>query len=52
MIEINGAPAILVWDAGELIAAFMLEPRDGAIAEIFVMRNPDKLAQLAEFAPA
>ncbi|MDA1003414.1 MAG: hypothetical protein O3B31_08745 [Chloroflexi bacterium] len=51
-MELNGAPAILVWDAGKLIAAFMLEPRDGAIAEIYVMRNPDKLARLTAFTPA
>ncbi|KLI97201.1 RNA polymerase sigma factor SigJ [Luteimonas sp. FCS-9] len=45
--QLNGAPGFLVHDAGALSAAvwFACAP-DGNVSDIYVMRNPDKLANL------
>ncbi|GAA2812195.1 RNA polymerase sigma-70 factor [Kitasatospora aburaviensis] len=42
--EANGAPALLTHVAGQLVAVGSFELRDGAIAEVRVVTNPDKLA--------
>jgi RNA polymerase sigma-70 factor (ECF subfamily) len=44
--EINGAPAILAWDEGNLAVVISLTPSDTSIQEIYALLNPDKLAYL------
>nr|WP_236809200.1 RNA polymerase sigma factor SigJ [Amycolatopsis albispora] len=41
---VNGEPALLVFEAGALIAVMVPELRDGRCAEIRTVLNPDKLA--------
>lgn len=47
--ELNGAMGILLRDAGEIVAtvSFSYDP-SGRVTDIFIMRNPDKLAHLDE----
>ncbi|MFV0663064.1 RNA polymerase sigma factor SigJ [Denitromonas sp.] len=47
----NGAPGMLVFDAGQLVSAFHFEVHDGRIAGIFVQRNPDKLGGFVAVTP-
>ncbi|WP_405782798.1 RNA polymerase sigma-70 factor [Streptomyces sp. NBC_00859] len=45
--ELNGAPAVVVLADGVVDSVFQAEIRDGRIAEIYIVRNPDKLALLS-----
>ncbi|MEU4210883.1 RNA polymerase sigma-70 factor [Streptomyces sp. NPDC026206] len=45
-MEVNGAPAVLLLSRGRLDSVFSLQIADGRIAEIYVIRNPDKLTGL------
>ncbi|MEU6231596.1 RNA polymerase sigma-70 factor [Kitasatospora sp. NPDC047058] len=53
--EVNGAAALLLHAGGQLISVASFEPRDGVIAEVRVVLNPEKLAfasrQFAASAP-
>lgn len=44
--EVNGAPAVLLSFGGRLDSVLSLEAADGRIAEIHLIRNPDKLTAL------
>ncbi|MFI9235016.1 RNA polymerase sigma-70 factor [Streptomyces cinnamoneus] len=44
--EVNGAPAVLLFLGGRLDSLLSLEATDGRIAEIHLIRNPDKLTAL------
>ncbi|MBP0599129.1 RNA polymerase sigma factor SigJ [Herbaspirillum sp. LeCh32-8] len=44
---INGSPGLLRYVDGKLESAQVLETENGLIAEIYVVRNPDKLAAIA-----
>jgi RNA polymerase sigma-70 factor (ECF subfamily) len=44
---INGSPGLLRYVDGKLESAQVLETDNGLIAEIYVVRNPDKLAAIA-----
>lgn len=44
---INGSPGLLRYVDGRLESAQVLETEDGLIREIYVVRNPDKLAAIA-----
>jgi RNA polymerase sigma-70 factor (ECF subfamily) len=46
IITVNGAPGLLTWRDGlpDSVASFDL--RDGRIAAIYVVRNPDKLGAI------
>lgn len=46
VIEVNAAPAILVHESGNLTGVLVPELRDGAIARIRAVLNPDKLTYL------
>jgi RNA polymerase sigma-70 factor (ECF subfamily) len=46
LIEVNGAPGLLTWRDGQPDSVTSLEVRDGRIAAIYVVRNPDKLGYL------
>lgn len=46
LTALNGAPAALVHFDGTLETAFILELSSRGIAEIYALRNPDKLARL------
>jgi RNA polymerase sigma-70 factor (ECF subfamily) len=46
LIEVNGAPGLLTWRDGKPDSVTSLEIRDGRIAGIYVVRNPDKLGYL------
>jgi RNA polymerase sigma-70 factor (ECF subfamily) len=46
LIEVNGAPGFLTWRDGRPDSVTSLDVRDGRIAAIYVVRNPDKLAYL------
>ncbi|MGW5195219.1 RNA polymerase sigma factor SigJ [Kribbella sp. NPDC004138] len=46
VIEVNAAPAILVHESGNLTGVLVPEIRDGAIARIRAVLNPDKLTYL------
>ncbi|HEX8036127.1 MAG TPA: sigma factor-like helix-turn-helix DNA-binding protein, partial [Ktedonobacterales bacterium] len=44
--EINGSPALMVWIGEKLDVAISLALVSGHIGDIYVVRNPDKLAYL------
>ncbi|MFE4590423.1 RNA polymerase sigma factor SigJ [Streptomyces laurentii] len=44
--EINGAPALITLLDGRVDAVFQIELRDGLIACVYIVRNPDKLRGL------
>ncbi|MCX4552459.1 RNA polymerase sigma-70 factor [Streptomyces sp. NBC_01500] len=46
--ELNSAPALVVYIEGKVDSVFQVEVVDGRIAKIYIVRNPDKLALLAE----
>lgn len=46
VIETNGAPAVVVWVAGELYCVVALDLRDDAIAGVWSVLNPAKLSFL------
>jgi len=46
LIQVNGAPGLLTWRDGQPDAVTTLDLRDGRIAAIYVVRNPDKLGDL------
>ena len=45
-VLVNGLPGFVTREADGLLQTTALEIRDGRIAAIYVVRNPDKLAQL------
>jgi RNA polymerase sigma-70 factor (TIGR02957 family) len=47
-LMVNGAPGALVSLAGEPVVAVSVQVRDGLIAGMYFVRNPDKLARLSE----
>ncbi|NBE53709.1 RNA polymerase sigma-70 factor [Streptomyces boluensis] len=48
LVELNGGPALLVFSEGKPDSVFQLDVADGRIQCLYVMRNPDKLASLAD----
>jgi RNA polymerase sigma-70 factor (ECF subfamily) len=46
LITVNGGPGLLTWREGQPDSVTSLGVRDGLIAAIYVVRNPDKLASL------
>ncbi|MFO0775726.1 MAG: RNA polymerase sigma factor SigJ [Nitrospiraceae bacterium] len=42
----NGAPGLLIYEAGRLVTALTLAVAEGAIHRIYAIRNPDKLASI------
>ena len=44
--ELNGAPAVFIWDNGHLSSVLHLEINDGAIEGLRALLNPEKLAFL------
>jgi RNA polymerase sigma-70 factor (ECF subfamily) len=51
LIRVNGAPGLLTWRDGQPDSVTTLALRDGRIAAIYVVRNPDKLGGLASLRP-
>ncbi|MBI1239983.1 MAG: sigma-70 family RNA polymerase sigma factor [Alphaproteobacteria bacterium] len=45
--QANGEPALFLYEADRLDSIFAIQVEDGAIAAIFNIRNPEKLAHLA-----
>ena len=45
--DINGVPGWLLYESGELTTVFILGIGDGQVREVWAMRNPDKLTNLA-----
>ncbi|WP_082439618.1 MULTISPECIES: RNA polymerase sigma factor SigJ [unclassified Massilia] len=52
LISVNGAPGLLTWRDGQPDSVTSLDVRDGRIAAIYVVRNPDKLGCLSSLRPA
>jgi RNA polymerase sigma-70 factor (ECF subfamily) len=48
---VNGAPALRISVAGELDSVLTVLVRDGAVAALYAVRNPDKLAAVKEPVP-
>jgi RNA polymerase sigma-70 factor (ECF subfamily) len=48
--RINGLPGYVLLEADGTLQTVAIEAEDGAIAAIYVVRNPDKLGHLAPFA--
>lgn len=46
MARINGQPGWLLFDGAAPYLALALDVTDGAVRNVFIMRNPDKLARL------
>ncbi len=46
MARINGQPGWLLFDGSEPYLALALDIAEGAVRNVFIMRNPDKLARL------
>lgn len=44
--EINGGPAVVVLAGGRVDSVFQVDVRDGRIACVYILRNPDKLRSL------
>ncbi|HEU5367589.1 MAG TPA: hypothetical protein VFU69_03960, partial [Ktedonobacterales bacterium] len=44
--EVNGSPALLCWDEGNLAGVISLTLSAGGIQEIYALLNPEKLAYL------
>src|SRR5204863_2898819 len=51
LIWLNGSPAALVAISGAVDTAVCLAVKDGRIARIYAVRNPNKLARLDGIAP-
>ncbi len=49
---VNGQPGWILFDGGQPYLALALDIADEVVRNVFIMRNPDKLARLARFAPA
>ncbi|MEU0830118.1 RNA polymerase sigma-70 factor [Streptomyces sp. NPDC056231] len=45
--ELNGGPALVVLSGGKPDCVFQIDVRDGVIQCVYIVRNPDKLANLA-----
>lgn len=45
--ELNGGPALVVLSGGKPDCVFQIDVRDGVIQCVYIIRNPDKLANLA-----
>lgn len=45
--EVNGGPALIALVDGKVDAVFQVDVRDGRIACVYILRNPDKLRGLA-----
>jgi RNA polymerase sigma-70 factor (ECF subfamily) len=50
VVEVNGAPGVVVSSAGVPVAVFIIETDAGAVSMIRAVANPDKLAGLAGLA--
>ena len=46
LAEINGSPALLCWEEGNLAGVLSLTPSAAGIQEIYALLNPEKLAYL------
>lgn len=46
LLDSNGQACLLLFQAGQLITAFLPQLEDGLIQRLFVMRNPEKLTGL------
>jgi RNA polymerase sigma-70 factor (ECF subfamily) len=46
LADINGGPAILYWDEGQLAVVITMTLSDAGIQEIYALLNPEKLAYL------
>jgi RNA polymerase sigma-70 factor (TIGR02957 family) len=46
VVDVNGLPGIVVWSGDEPFLAMSLTVADGRVEQVFVVRNPDKLAGL------
>ncbi|MEK9971371.1 MAG: RNA polymerase sigma-70 factor [Ferrovibrio sp.] len=49
--RINGQPGWILFEGSVPYLALALDIVDGVVRNVFIMRNPDKLARLASFAP-
>ncbi|MCX4536593.1 RNA polymerase sigma-70 factor [Streptomyces sp. NBC_00841] len=47
VMELNGGPALVALSGGKPDAVFQIDVRDGVIQCVYIVRNPDKLANLA-----
>jgi RNA polymerase sigma-70 factor (ECF subfamily) len=47
LVELNGAPALIVLSGGKPDTVLQVEVLDGRIQCVYIIRNPDKLAALA-----
>ncbi|MPZ99926.1 MAG: hypothetical protein GEU80_11455 [Dehalococcoidia bacterium] len=47
-VQINGAPALLVESPGEAATVVTATTVEGRVTRIYVMRNPHKLARIAD----
>ena len=52
MIQINGESAIVTYSHGRPFGVFAIQARDGRIAAVYAITNPDKLAHLPGLPPA
>jgi ketosteroid isomerase-like protein len=52
MIQINGETAIVTYSEGKPFGVFTIHVRDGRIAAVYAITNPDKLSRLPGLPPA
>ncbi len=52
MIQINGESAIVTYSHGRPFGVFAIQVRDGRIAAVYAITNPDKLSHLPGLPPA
>ncbi|MFI9503980.1 RNA polymerase sigma factor SigJ [Nocardia sp. NPDC052566] len=47
MVDYNNTPAVVAYSGDQLEGVFLIEVRDSKIADVYAVRNPDKLATAA-----
>ncbi|NUR29153.1 MAG: RNA polymerase subunit sigma-24, partial [Catenulispora sp.] len=50
IVQINGSPALLIHAEGE-VSVVAMHVRDGLIAGLYVVRNPEKLSRVEQETP-
>lgn len=50
--EINGQPGVIVYDQGRVFGVLTMDIFEGRIRNIYIVRNPDKLARIPSLPPA
>ncbi|HVK09320.1 MAG TPA: RNA polymerase sigma-70 factor [Gemmataceae bacterium] len=45
-VTVNGRPGVIAWDGDQVHSVLTLDVADGRVTNVFIVRNPDKLARV------